>query len=142
MRRLITGVDSDGQSCVTHQADVSFVEGVVSGVRFDTAFETLQCPPPVRPLGRGDLLDLGVEPGLARWALIEWEAGLEVPNHHTDTLDFDVVLGGTVELILDDGAHALSVGDCVVVTGVDHSWRVGPDGCRMSVVVIGTPPRP
>jgi hypothetical protein len=31
-------------------------------------------------------------------------------------------------------------GDCVVVTGVGHAWRPGPEGCVMSVVVIGTPP--
>jgi hypothetical protein len=32
------------------------------------------------------------------------------------------------------------VGDCVVINGVDHVSVPGPDGCRMLVVSVGTPP--
>jgi hypothetical protein len=60
--------------------------------------------------------------------------------HHTDTLDFDIVLAGSVELLLDDGAHPLGPGDCVVVSGVDHAWSTGSDGCSLSIVTVGTPP--
>jgi hypothetical protein len=42
--------------------------------------------------------------------------------------------------VLDDGAHRLERGDAVVVKGVDHGWATHDEGCRMSVVVIGTPP--
>jgi mannose-6-phosphate isomerase-like protein (cupin superfamily) len=62
--------------------------------------------------------------------------------HHTDTLDFDMILEGSVEIVLDDGPHRLGPGDCVVVTGVDHVWKAGPDGFVMSVTLMGTPPRP
>ena len=58
--------------------------------------------------------------------------------HHTDTIDYDIVLAGSVELILDDGAHLLGPGDCVVITGVDHAWRAGPDGVILSVALIGS----
>jgi hypothetical protein len=50
------------------------------------------------------------------------------------------VLSGSVELILDDGAHPLEAGDAAVVTGVDHAWRTGPAGCRLSVVSVGIAP--
>ena len=53
-----------------------------------------------------------------------------------------MILGGQVELILDDGPHALQTLDCVVMTGVDHAWRAGPEGCVISGAAIGTPPRP
>jgi quercetin dioxygenase-like cupin family protein len=79
-------------------------------------------------------------PGEARWLLVEWDAGVEAFTHHTDSIDFDVVLEGSVEIGLDDGPHLLEAGDVVVVNGVDHSWRAGPAGCRLSVVSIGTPP--
>ncbi|MGQ9348086.1 hypothetical protein [Mycolicibacterium gilvum] len=64
----------------------------------------------------------------------------ETPMHHTDTLDLETVLSGSVDLVLDDGSHRLEQGDLVVLTGVDHAWRAGPDGCRLSAVLIGTPP--
>jgi hypothetical protein len=28
-----------------------------------------------------------------------------------------------------------------VMNGVDHGWATHEEGCRMSVVVVGTPPR-
>jgi quercetin dioxygenase-like cupin family protein len=65
---------------------------------------------------------------------------VQMPLHHTDTLDFDIVLAGTVELVLGDGAHRLGPGDSVVVTAVDHSWSTGPEGCTLSIVTVGTPP--
>jgi uncharacterized cupin superfamily protein len=60
--------------------------------------------------------------------------------HHTDSLDFDVVLEGSVDLVLEDGAHRLGPGDGAVIRGVDHGWETHQEGCRMSVVVIATTP--
>jgi len=51
-----------------------------------------------------------------------------------------IVLSGSIELILDDGEHPLVAGDHVVVTGVDHAWRAGPDGCRISIISLGVSP--
>jgi hypothetical protein len=48
---------------------------------------------------------------------------------------------GSVDLVLDTGALTLQSGDCAVVTGVDHGWRVGPNGCRLSVIILGAAPR-
>jgi hypothetical protein len=59
--------------------------------------------------------------------------------HHTDTVDFDTLLEGSLELQLDDGTHPLNVGDCVIVAGVDHAWKSGPEGCRLSVAMVATP---
>lgn len=58
--------------------------------------------------------------------------------HHTDSVDFDVVLEGSVDLILDDGAHPLQRGDSVVMTGVDHAWRAGQDGCVLAASNVGS----
>jgi hypothetical protein len=139
MRRLLIGLDANGKSCVVENAEVSFDE-VMPGIGLASLYGTRETPPPCRPAGVGDLLPMDIEPGLARWVVLEWAPGMAFPNHHTDTLDFDVVLTGSVELILDDGAHSLVPGDCVVIPGVDHAWRAGPDGCRVGYVLIGTPP--
>jgi hypothetical protein len=34
----------------------------------------------------------------------------------------------------------LEPGDFVVMPGVDHAYAAGPEGCRLLVVEIGTPP--
>jgi mannose-6-phosphate isomerase-like protein (cupin superfamily) len=58
-------------------------------------------------------------PGLLRY-LDPSDPGM----HTTDTIDFEVVLDGTVVLELDDGAEAtLGPGDTVVQNGTRHRWR-------------------
>jgi quercetin dioxygenase-like cupin family protein len=143
-RFLITGVDASGRSCaaqdnqVTLQGDAS-LEGILYSVMYAT--------PCVRAISSGggraaDSFDLGVPVGAMDWKVIDYAPGMEFSMHHTDTVDFDSVLSGSIELILDDGGHPLEAGDSVVVTGVDHAWRAGPSGCRLSVISIGvSPPR-
>jgi quercetin dioxygenase-like cupin family protein len=70
--------------------------------------------------------------------IVDFAPDVALPLHHTDTVDFDVVLSGNVELILETGSHSLHPGDCAVITGIDHAWRAGPEGCRLSALVVGT----
>ena len=79
-------------------------------------------------------------PGHAQWVISRWGPHQEAVAHHTDTVDCDTIVAGSMELHLDDGVHVLVPGDCVVMTGVDHAWKAGPEGCTMSVVTLGTPP--
>jgi hypothetical protein len=98
-------------------------------------------PPPPRPQGRGEEFPMGIEPGQVLWYLTRMGPGVvDVPFHHTDTVDIGFVLDGSIELLLDDGAHLLRAGDSFVVNGHDHSWRIGRDGCRLCSASIGTPP--
>jgi len=83
-----------------------------------------------------------VPPGHTHWVVSRWSPHEEAATHHSDTIDLDVVLEGSINLQLDDGHHHLVPGDCVVITGVDHAWKAGPDGCTLSVVLLGTPPPP
>jgi quercetin dioxygenase-like cupin family protein len=140
MRVLITGVDDQGRSCVVEETTPSVESFASGGITVAPAAATETCPPPARPPGRGDLLRVTVTPGNARWSFIEFPPGCTTAFHHTDSLDFDVVIDGSVDLILDDGPHRLGPGEGVVVKGVDHGWATHDEGCRMSVVVIGTPP--
>ena len=132
MRRIITGVDDEGRSCVVEE---SSFDGSV-----ETIYETATSPPPARAGGHGADVDLGVAPGIARWIHVVFAPGAETPLHHTDTVDFDTIISGYVDIVLDDGPHRLGAGDCVLVAGVDHGWRAGPEGCTSSVIVLGTPP--
>jgi len=142
MRVLLTGADAEGRSCVVGEETVTLdaVPGS-SGFWFGDVVETTATPPPAGPAQRGEHLELGLAPGVVRWQVIDYPEGQNYPMHHTDTVDFDTVLRGRIELTLDDGAHVLEAGDGAVINGVDHAWAAGPDGARLSVISIGTPPR-
>lgn len=139
MDKLITGVDADGKSCVVSREEMT-LDQLAPGFAMGIPYATTTSPPPPRAGGSAPLIDQGISPGLARWMVVELGPGSETPMHHTDTLDLQTVLSGSVELVLDDGAHTLEAGDVVVLAGVDHAWRAGPQGCRLSAVLIGTPP--
>jgi quercetin dioxygenase-like cupin family protein len=143
-RFLLTGVDESGRSCATQDDQVILQGGAaLGGLLYSVMYATPSLPSISSGGGRtADTLDLGVSAGAMDWKLIDYAPGMEFPMHHTDTVDFDIVVSGLVELILDDGRHPLAAGDSVVVTGVDHAWRAGPEGCRLSVISIGvSPPR-
>ncbi len=137
-RVLITGVDSAGRSCVVQQQPVSL--SGTQEIAYSVLHATTSIPSLASNGGRvADHLDLGVAAGGISWMVIEYGPRVAFSMHHTDTVDLDTVLAGSVELTLDDGVHDLVVGDCVVVNGVDHAWRAGADGCRLSVMAIGVP---
>ena len=143
IRILVTGTDAQGRSCVVGEESTGFLGNPEHpGFLSAEVFETASAPPPARPDGRGATLETQLAPGIARWLIVDYSPGLGYPTHHTDTVDFDLVLAGSIELTLDDGVHLLETGDGVVMNGVDHAWRAGPDGCRLSVLHLGTPPPP
>jgi hypothetical protein len=138
MRCLIAGV-KDGQSCIieTISCDGGGPDAVIHEL-----FEIATLPPQARPAGLGAFLDLGLPAGGLRWRLINFPPNLEYPTmHHTDSVDCNTVIRGKTDLILADGAHTLVAGDCAVVPGVDHTWKVGPEGCTVVYTLIGTPRR-
>jgi hypothetical protein len=121
-RFLVTGVDASGRSCAAQDDQVT-LQGAPG---LDDILYSVMYAAPTLPsisIGGGraaDTFDLGVAPGTMDWKVIDYAPGMEFSMHHTDTVDFDIVLSGSVELILDDGGHPLAPGDSVVVTGVDH----------------------
>jgi len=59
--------------------------------------------------------------------------------HTTDTIDFEVVLDGTIILELDDGAQVtLNLGDTVVQNGTRHRWKnPGDEPARLALFIVG-----
>lgn len=59
--------------------------------------------------------------------------------HTTATIDFEVVLEGTIVLELDDGAEVtLNVGDTVVQNGTRHRWKnPGDKPSRLALFICG-----
>jgi mannose-6-phosphate isomerase-like protein (cupin superfamily) len=107
----------------------------VGGYRF--AFVTFppEAPPPEDLNVDAAVAELEQRlPGMAR--VLEPDA----PGMHTtDTVDFGVVLSGSIFLELDDGAEVeLRAGDTVVQNGTRHRWRNrGAGPCVMAVTMIG-----
>jgi quercetin dioxygenase-like cupin family protein len=163
MRRVVTGLGSDGRSGVRSDGDapVAFVGG-----RSGEPMQRVSGGSPEARPGPGqatvhELWALSAEPsvltddptlaidqpsfdvpaGATKWIITEMGPGLEAPMHATPTVDYGLVVRGAVELGLETGSVHLVAGDSVVVNGVLHSWRAGPEGCLIATVQVGLRPR-
>jgi hypothetical protein len=60
--------------------------------------------------------------------------------HMSDTIDYDIVIQGKVDIVLDSGElRTLSAGSMVVMGGVNHSWQNRYDEpCLMATITVGT----
>jgi len=135
MRTIVTGI-RDNRSCVVKEIDCTLQDAGMSMLSL-IDLEPVALPP--RPPGNGDLVDIRVPAGMLRWVRFRFQPDQAWGMHHTDTIDCHTIVAGSVDLILDDGAHRLTVGDSAIVMGVDHAWQAGPEGCSSSIVILGTP---
>src|SRR5262249_49148766 len=75
--------------------------------------------------------------------ITELKPGFASPMHRTASIDYGIVLSGSLELVLDGGASVrLGPGDIVVQRGTKHLWRnpSATDECRIVFVMIEAGP--
>lgn len=159
MRRVVTGVGTDGRSTVISDGvpPVAFI-----GRASSFAPSLVKGDPAHVSAGPGEGLvrelwglpddpsvttddptvgltepDFNTPAGATKWIITEMGPGLDVPMHHTPTIDYGLVIAGDVEIGLETGGILLNAGDAVVVNGVKHSWHAGPKGCLIATVLVG-----
>ncbi len=55
---------------------------------------------------------------------VDFAPGFESMMHRTRSLDYGIVLEGSIELILDSGEkQLLQRGDCCIQRGTNHAWK-------------------
>jgi quercetin dioxygenase-like cupin family protein len=131
----LTGVDDQGRSRVSERREL------VSGA---DPFEALRLAPEITTFPEGSpevmLLESPTPPGGALYRIYTWSPGQRSPMHRTITTDFDVVLEGSLEMVLETETVTLNAGDCAVLPGIAHAWVSGADGAIvMYNLVAGNP---
>lgn len=146
-RRVVTGVDPQGRSCITTDAlpPASAMWNEEDGAQGMDFWVARQVPAPLdgplEPAKDWELSNHAPTGGLIG-RRITWPPGFEYPAHATPTLDLGVIVSGRLELILDTGSTILEPGDVLVQRGTAHGWRVvGSEACTWVVVMIDAPKR-
>ena len=138
VRRVVTGLDDAGRSCVLIDAPIrDFGDG---GYAWRTATV------PADNSGRADAApdrfsyDLFHDGG-SNFFVIELAPGDRSSTHATDTIDYIVIMAGEVTLELESDEVRLRAGDLVTDRGVIHAWRNdGPVMARYAVVTLPAHP--
>jgi len=157
VRRVVTGHDAGGQSVVVaDEAAEALPFGVNGGAvhlvwaRDDVAHFPDDGSKPrwqtaVPPPGGCQVSVFEIPPDdpeefdtFVTAALAEFAEPDRPGRHRTASLDFDIVLEGTVGLELDGQEAVLGAGDVVVQNGTTHRWHNrGPGIAKVASVMVG-----
>ena len=73
--------------------------------------------------------------------LVRYSPGVAPLHHRTNSVDYAIVLSGSIELELDTRTVRLDTGDVLVQRGTIHNWiNNGTEPCVMAYVLIGAHP--
>jgi mannose-6-phosphate isomerase-like protein (cupin superfamily) len=144
-RRIVTGLDAEGRSAILFDDSKGFETG---GGATEVALLWQSREAPADNGGTADMATEGFSftfaTGATKCILVDihpTEDLMPPGMHATDTLDYAVILKGTLSLHLDHGEVEVGVGDVVVDRGVIHGWRnKGPEVARMLVVTVDAKP--
>jgi mannose-6-phosphate isomerase-like protein (cupin superfamily) len=135
-RRVVTGLDGDGKSCVIIDGPVPGGKGLVwrtVGVPADNAgsVDTAGVPYTMELMhgGGSNFIISEVPPGVPRFM------------HATDTIDYVYMVSGELVVELEAGEVTLRAGDCFVDRGVLHSFR-NDSGEKAVIVGVNVPANP
>jgi mannose-6-phosphate isomerase-like protein (cupin superfamily) len=136
-RRVVTGLNAEGKSCILFDGPVPQHRPVAnlvwrSGVApaDNSGAEDRSAPYEMSMLhdGGANFLITELPPGLAGEAFM----------HATDTLDYLVMISGELVLVVETGEVTLRPGDLIVDRGVIHGWR--NDGAEPAIYASVTLP--
>jgi quercetin dioxygenase-like cupin family protein len=147
VRRVVTGHAADGTAKILIDADAEALSRGKSGSVYATLWSTDATPANI-PIG--DSIDdpavrAGaslIAPGGTRFNLLEYAPGNTGVMHRTETLDYIVVVSGSIDMLVDGGSSvSLNAGDVVIQRGTNHVWtNRGTVPARVACVLIDAIP--
>jgi quercetin dioxygenase-like cupin family protein len=139
-RRVVTGQDASGRGVVLSDGPPPHVRDVPDGATFVEVWSTPSSPAPIaaaesEPAPPGG--ELGPPAGGTRLRMVVMPPGTRSPVHRTETVNYGIVLKGSVVLVLDGTERALAPGDVVIQRGTDHAWETrGAADARVAFVLV------
>ena len=143
IRRVVTGHDAEGRAVVTHDG---FVENAVNrrpGQAGSVLWSTEKVPADNNGTDDAAFRPLGTinEAGTV-FRIVEYGPGVAPRVHRTSSVDYAVVISGSIDMELDDGVVVhLEAGDTLVQRGTVHNWvNRGSEPCRIAFVLVAAEP--
>ena len=142
----ITGHNSEtGETEIREQRSARWQPVDNNGMEFNVPFTTSQFP-----VTMNDNFDMKthdariasgklgiVNPHGTVLRFVDFAPGFESMMHRTQSLDYGIVVEGSIELILDSGKkQILDRGDCCIQRGTNHAWRNPSESSWARVVYI------
>lgn len=138
-RRVVTGFNKDGKSCVKWDANIDAKQGrpgfgnIEMWATKKLPAETTEDDPVLGSLGTALA-------GGSVFRLAKYEPGVAERWHRTDSVDYAICLAGEMVMQLEDGSEVvLKPFDVVIQRGTMHNWVVrGKEPCVMAFILVAT----
>ena len=147
IRRFITGHNSDGLSIFPPSASHDPPVRDLHGMHVTFCYATSQFP-----VQLDQEKDLSVyqhlvdnPPGIviangSAFRIVDFPPAYTSPLHRSLSINYNVVIEGEVEVLLDSGeARILKRGDSIVQRAINHAWRNTSDSSWARIVAIAIP---
>jgi len=139
IRRIVTAHDASGRSMVGSDSFIDAQPGKMQPAIAITNLWLNTLPPALDGADPApqDFPMLPSNSG-AVFRILELMPGTAPHMHKTSTIDYIVVLAGTLSMLLDDGTElAMKPHDVMIQRGTVHGWaNRGSEPCRFATVVI------
>jgi quercetin dioxygenase-like cupin family protein len=125
LRRVVTGHDPAGRAVITTDTLLNSTPIPSGDALFTLVWTTASSPVDNDDATDGGARAVGLtQPGGSVLRVVELLPGGRSAMHRTNSLDYGIVLFGSIELELDDGVVTLiETGDIVIQRGTIHAWR-------------------
>jgi quercetin dioxygenase-like cupin family protein len=138
-KRVVTGVNAAGKSIITSAAPPPTNLGIEGGGMEELWMIDAFPPKLDETLNPADRPEhTGAMDGPGAWfRIVAFAPHSSYPMHKTQTLDFVVVLSGSVRMIMEEGEVTLYPGDSVVQRDTLHAWaNDNDDECVVAGILI------
>ena len=150
-RRVVTGHTPEGKSTVLYDSQLPMLEkdagvGARQEDRAGTAERVIWVTQgfPVSNDDPSDTASLKVntsESDGTIFRMVEYSPRVAPRHHRTNSIDYAVVLSGSIELQLDTETVQLNPGDVLVQRGTIHNWmNNGTEPCVIAFILIAADP--
>lgn len=140
IRRVVTGHDVNGKTKILIDGPANNPTSRRPGHASQLIWTTNQSPANNTGDADAGAIEIGRPPGPngTIFRIMEIEPGGQPEMHHTETIDYLVIIAGQIHMEMDDGEElVMEAGDVMVQRGTNHSWHNRGDvPCRLAVVLI------
>lgn len=138
IRRVVTGHNEKGQSCVKWDSELKTVPGR-PGFSQVPLWATKELPARLTEEDPGQWESGTTIANGSVFRIVRYEPGVTKRWHKTDSIDYAVVLQGEIIMQLDDGEVRLKAGDVIIQRATMHNWENrGQVPCIVAFILIAT----
>jgi len=144
IRRIVTGHDKRGTAVFVSDEKYETVIIPSGDAAMTTIWTTAAVPADLNDEQDGRARDAGTTlKGGSVIRVVDMLPGAFSPMHRTNSIDYGIVISGTIELELDNHVFkTLGMGDIIVQRGTIHRWRNPSNTTICRIVFVLTEAKP